>query len=190
MAFEFGVQGWTYGEPRPFSITFYLDNTATVCDQYGRPIRRAVTSAGEFNFADSPPEANRDGIINPRPQFATHVQTIAALTAERVNWLAYVVRYITSNNNPKTVPGLSLPDAVKMQGKLIQEGNKNVVIAREIVCSGWPQLPYEQLKELPELPPTPLEALQSIRDQKLRKDALRIRSEMDTARQKELQATE
>lgn len=60
-------------------------------------------------------------------------------------------------------------------------------------CAGWPQLPYEQLKKLAELkglPPTPLDELKKITDSTLRKDALRIRREVDEAREKELQAAE
>jgi hypothetical protein len=45
------------------------------------------------------------------------------------------------------------------------------------------------LKSLKELPPTPLDELRKIANQELRKDALRIRREVDEAREKELQAS-
>jgi hypothetical protein len=59
-----------------------------------------------------------------------------------------------------------------------------------LVCAGWPQLPYEQLKGMKELPPTPVEELRKIKDPALRKDALRIRREVDAAREKEFQEVE
>lgn len=59
----------------------------------------------------------------------------------------------------------------------------------KLPCAGWPQLPYAQLKALKDLPPTPLDELKKIQDPQLRKDALRIKREVDEARAKELQAT-
>jgi hypothetical protein len=84
---SFGVQGWTWGEPRPKSITFFLDGTAKVSDQHGRPIRGTVVDNKEVRFADAAPIADRGGDVVPRPQFASHAQVIAALAAERVDWL-------------------------------------------------------------------------------------------------------
>lgn len=184
--FQFGVQGWVWNDPKPTTITFFLDGTAMVCDQYGRQIRRAITSRGELRFADTPPESPRDGNVQPRPHFATHAQVIAALAEERINWQGYEVRYITPGGRPMTRGGLTLDDAVKVQVKLVQDGNRDVAIVREIVYAGWPQLPYDELKGLPELPPTPIEELRKIRDPQLRKDALRIRREADEAREKEM----
>ena len=61
---------------------------------------------------------------------------------------------------------------------------------RKLSCAGWPQLPYIQLKSMGEnLPPTPIDELRKIKDAALRKDALRIRREVDEARNKELQLT-
>lgn len=196
--FEFGIQGFSWGQPKPTSITFFLDNTAMVCDQYGRKICRAVIGDKEVRFADSPPDASRDGSIVPRPQFATHVQVIEALAAEKINWLAYQVQYVDRAGQSKARSNLTPEEASKMQEKLLSEGNRNVVIIREIVSAGWPQLPYDRpkegpqfcLKDLPELPPTPIEELRKITNASLRKDALRIRREADGARDKELQAAE
>lgn len=84
--FVFGVQGWTWGEQRPTSITFFLDGTVKVSDQHGRPIRGVVTKDGRAVYFAK----------------CTHAQAVAALTEERVDWTA-------------------------------------------LACSGWPQLPYEQL---------------------------------------------
>lgn len=129
--FVFGVQGWTWGDQVPTTITFFLDGTAKVSDQHGRPIRGVVTKEGKPLYFDK----------------CTHARVIAALADERVDW-------------------------------------------KELVCAGWPQLPYAELKALPDLPPTPLEELRKIADPALRKDALRIRREVDEAREKELQAAE
>lgn len=189
--FEFGIQGFTYGQPVPKSITFFLDGTAMVCDQYGRHIRRAVTNDGiEVKFADTPPDASREGEIVPRPQFASHAEVIAALAAERIDWLSYEVRYRLRDGTNKIRGGLSLAEASKLQMKLLTEGNNPVVMERTIASAGWPQLPYEELKRLPELPPTPEFELKKIRDPELRRDALRIRREFDQTREQELQAVE
>ncbi len=162
-----------------------------VCDQYGRQIRRAVSNSGmELRFADTPPEGNKDGRIVSRPQFATHAQVIEALAEEKIDWMAYEVRWRDKTNNNKSRSGLTLNDASKLQVKLLQEGNLPVVMDRAIVCAGWPQLPYEMMKTLPELPPTPIEELRKIVDPQLRKDALRIKREFDEVRTKELQAVE
>ena len=84
--FVFGVVGWNWGEPRPRSITFFLDNTAKVCDQHGRPIRGTLVDNKEVRFADTAPQADQSGDVVPRPLFATHAQVVAALVAEHVDW--------------------------------------------------------------------------------------------------------
>ena len=50
--FVFGVAGWTWGEQRPTSITFFLDGSAMVCDQHGRPIK-GVTNNGVKTLAQA-----------------------------------------------------------------------------------------------------------------------------------------
>ena len=84
--FIFGVQGWTWGEPRPKSITFFLDNTAKVSDQHGRPIKGTVdpSTNREVRFASRPPA--QDDPPGARAGLATHAQVIAALVVERVDW--------------------------------------------------------------------------------------------------------
>lgn len=42
--FVFGIQGWTYGEVKPVSITFFMDNTTRVCDHHGNAIPEFVGS--------------------------------------------------------------------------------------------------------------------------------------------------
>jgi hypothetical protein len=189
--FEFGIQGFVYGPPIPSAITWFLDNTAIVADQYGRRIKGVQMPDGSaIIFADCPPDASREGEIIPRPQFATHAQVIAALTAERIDWLGYEVRYRARDNTDKLRSGMSFKEAHALQAKLIQEGIRFVLLGRTISCAGWPQLKYEDLKKIPELPPTPLEELRKIRDTQLRRDAMRIRREVDESRAKEMQASE
>lgn len=192
----FGISGWVWGAPVPKSITFFLDGSALVADQYGRVIRKAVAPDGsEVLFADRPPDASRDphgreGQVVSRPQFATHAQVIAALDAEKINWLSYEVRWRDRSGRQQMRGELTPERAGELQLRLIKEGCTAVLMERTISCAGWPQLPYEVLKKLPELPPTPEAELLKIRDPQMRKDALRLRREVDAAMAKELQATE
>ena len=159
--FEFGVQGWTYGEARPVTITFFLDGSAMVSDQYGRPIKGALVNGKEVFFAVTPPNEEVDssspyhqryheviegGKVKNKTPLATHAEVIAALEAERVDWL-------------------------------------------KLTRAGTPQLPYEELVKLPPsaLPPVAtapedqdayLHQLMKIRDKELRRAALRMRREM------------
>ena len=159
--FEFGVQGWTWGDPIPKSITFFTDNTAVVADQYGRHIRGALLSNGiEVRFADRPPDGSKEGSVVPRPEYATHEQVLQALKAEGIDWLAYEVRWLVQSG-PKSRGGLTLRQAQELQVKVVKEGARQVTMDRAVSCAGWPQLPYEELKKLPEVPPTPAEELRS-----------------------------
>ena len=92
--FAFGVTGWMWAEPRPVAITFFLDGTAKVSDQYGRRIKGTVVDGKEVVFADGPPAhddppggryvvvGNKKELVRP----ATHAQVVRALAAERVDW--------------------------------------------------------------------------------------------------------
>lgn len=82
--FVFGVQGWTWGQPQPRSITFFLDGTAKVSDQHGRPIKGTVVDNKEVRFAQAAPKA--DDPPGARAKLATHAQVIEALAKERVDW--------------------------------------------------------------------------------------------------------
>lgn len=82
--FVFGVQGWNWGEPRPKSITFFLDGTAKVSDQHGRRIKGTTVDNKAVLFADGPPTI--DDMPGARAHLATHEQVIAALALERVDW--------------------------------------------------------------------------------------------------------
>lgn len=189
--FEFGIVGFVYGPPIPKSITFFLDGSALVADQYGNRIKGAQLADGRVVlFADKPPEANKDGDVVTRPQFATHKQVVDALLAERIDWLSYEVRWRGRDNRANSRSGLTLAEATKQQTRLLQEGHATVMVGRTITCAGWPQLPYSDLIKLPELPPTPIEDLRKIRDPEARKAALRLKCEAIEMREKEMAATE
>lgn len=138
--FIFGVQGWMWGPPRPSCITFFIDNTAKVCDQYGRPIRGAIIGNKEIRFAINPP--NPEDNLVERRKLATHVQVIEALAAEQVNW-------------------------------------------QTLTYAGFPQLPYADLKKVKQLPPTPIEDLLKIANPILRRDAVKMRKELNDIMDKE-----
>lgn len=199
--FEFGVQGWAPSAPIPKSITFFLDGSAMVTDQYGRPIKCSVMGDKEVKFADQPPQGNHDGVIPSRPQFATHMEVITALAEEGINWLSYQVRWISKSNRIGVKSNMSLEAALKTQKSLVSDGNIDVTISREIASAGWPQLPYEELKKLPvsALPPVLMDgssrdqymdSLRKIPDHNLRKDAMRFRKEMYDSLLKEMVAAE
>lgn len=199
--FEFGVQGWSLGQPTPKSITFFTDGSAMVCDQYGRPIRCSVLGDKVVNFADRPPDGSQDGLVTPRPQFATHAQLIAILAAEGLNWLGHQVQWRTSAGALRTKKGLTAEAAAKEQKNLLDSGNSQVIVTREIACAGWPQLKYEELKKLPTsaLPPVMmdrngytsyLDNLSKIPDPSLRKDALRYYKELYEAGIQEMNTVE
>jgi len=70
----------------------------------------------------------------------------------------------------------------------IEELKTSGVDWQKLDSAGFPQLPYDELKELPHLPETPMDELAKIPNKELRKDALRARREADaeTAAQLEL----
>lgn len=74
-------------------------------------------------------------------------------------------------------------EAIKL---LTEEG----VDWRTLVSAGWPQLPYEKLKELKVTPATPLDDLRKIKDDTLRRDALKYRRELDEMLAQEGRASE
>lgn len=141
--FIFGVQGWLYGPPKPTCITFFIDNTAKVSDQYGRPIKGAVINNKEVYFALGPPPDRKD---NPNPKdrknLATHATVIEVLEKEGVEW-------------------------------------------QTLTYAGFPQLPYSELKKVKQLPPTPIDELLNIPNPALRRDAIRIRRELDEVMERE-----
>lgn len=57
--FVFGIQGWSYGEVRPKSVTFFTNGTTRVADQHGNAIAELV---------------------------GTHAEVIAKLDDAGVNW--------------------------------------------------------------------------------------------------------
>lgn len=144
--FEFGIQGFQYGPARPYTITFFRDNTAMVADQYGIPIKGVhdLKNNTFVFFATTPPEENNLGELHARPKvkapnpngtghmevpLATHREVIDALAKERYDW-------------------------------------------QDIEYAGWPQLAIEEIKKLRRLPVLPIESegdLKKIKDKNLRK---------------------
>lgn len=82
--FIIGNQGWIWSEPKAKTITFFLDNTAGVYDQYGRPIRGTITLDNKkVLFAMNPPSGDD---FDSRKDLATHLQVIEALENEKIDW--------------------------------------------------------------------------------------------------------
>jgi hypothetical protein len=124
--FIFGVQGWTWGEQRPTSITFFLNGTVRVYDQHGRPIKGTVHDNKPCYF-----------------DRCSHLQVVNALALERIDW-------------------------------------------QTLVWAGWPQLPYDKLRDVKNLPPTPIEELRKIKDDDARRAAIKLRREIMAAEAKEM----
>lgn len=170
--FEFGIQGWNWGTPRIKSVTFFIDNTAMVSDQHGRPVRGIYDEKTNENylFAMTPPHGDAQRANEPRAKYATHQQVVDILLSD-LN-----IDLIKEINDAG-----EMCVACKGEGKrgdsqwcqMCNRTGKKQVIA----CAGWPQLPYEQLKKIKKLPPTPEDELERILDSKLREDALKMRAE-------------
>ena len=122
-------------------------------------------------------------------EVATHAQVVAALAAEKIDWLACEVKHRMKDGTVRVRSGLTLAEATKLQAKLLADGCPQVEVTRSIVTAGWPQLSAEQLASM-DLPPTPLEELRKIRDPILRKAALGARRAADDVKAKEMQAAE
>jgi hypothetical protein len=168
--FVFGVQGWTWGDQRAESITFLINGTARICDQHGRLFKVLQ---------------RQDGTVLDLGQM-THVQIIEVLAEERIN----LVEEMNKHGKPcprckgtKLESGGSRP----CQACYHKNSNTSTGLARCLTVAGWPQVPYDMLKKIVNLPPTPIEELRKIRDPQLRKDALRMRREVDAAKAEEMQ---
>lgn len=77
--------------------------------------------------------------------------------------------------------GNAIPELAGTHAEAIAKLQDSGVDWQKLDWAGWPQLPYDQLKELVRLPETPLDELQKIKDKELRADAVRIRREVDAA---------
>ncbi len=95
--FEFGLQGWMWPDPVPRAVTFFLDGSALVSDQFGRPIKGAEVDGRQYYFATCAPAGDRDEVspyqrrtveVNRKQvPLATHAEVVACLEAERVDWI-------------------------------------------------------------------------------------------------------
>lgn len=89
--FVFGVQGWVWPEPKPMSITFFLDGTCKVSDQHGRPIKGSSIDGKQVYFAQSPPiedelSLNQGELPPSRKKYGNHEQVLNALEKDGHNW--------------------------------------------------------------------------------------------------------
>lgn len=195
--FEFGVTGWIWPNPVPSSVTFYLDNTAGVFDQWGRPIKGVVLPSGrEVRFANAPPRADdSDAVL--RKQFATHAEVVEVLLAEGVDLIAEM------NSVGSPCPRCQgTGRSGERQCRTCRGSGRKAVVS----CAGWPQLTYEQLKKLSAVE-WPFDRTCrknssggtgqrcgcvncSIRDPALRRDAMRVRAEAAAAATAEQEAAE
>lgn len=83
--FVFGQQSWHWGQPRAKYITFFLDGTAKVSDQHGRPIKGVVGGDNKpVLFAQGPPSP--EDPPDSRIRYASHAQVIECLEAEKIEW--------------------------------------------------------------------------------------------------------
>ena len=129
--FVFGVQGWSWGEQQPKSITFFLDGTASVYDKWGRPIKGThATDGGVVLFAMGPPQD--DDKLGDRDKYARHAKVIEALARENVDWTKLVsagfpqIPYDELKKMPK-LPPTSVEDLAKIKDKALR---KDAVRAR------------------------------------------------------------
>jgi hypothetical protein len=188
--FEFGVTGWRWPYPVPSSVTFYLDNTASVFDQFGRPIKGVVLPDGKaIRFATTPPKA--DGCdSNLRKIFASHKDVVSVLMGEHIDLIQEMNEVGSPCPSCKGTGNHSNVHCQQCHGT----GRRTTV-----VCSGWPQLPYDQLKQLNKME-WPFDKEHkvgnqrcgcvscNIQDPALRKDALKMRREIEEKYAKEMAA--
>lgn len=182
--FVFGVSGWDWGQQRPTSITFFtgcgLDcctkteglacphqGFAKVCDQHGRPIKGTVSEEGTVVLFNK----------------CSHAQTIAALQAEGIDVLAAIN---DAGGQCLRCKGTKMFNNKWCPVCYHKASGTSTGLKPMVTCTGWPQLPYDKLKKLKNLPMTPIEELVKIHDQELRRDALKMRKEMEAEHQKAL----
>lgn len=77
----FGIEGWSYGEVKPTSITFFTDGTALVADHRGNPIEKL----GMLTLPMLPPTNDEDS-HQKRAKFPRHAEVIAELASTGIDW--------------------------------------------------------------------------------------------------------
>lgn len=83
--FVFGVTGWNWGDQIPRSITFFLDNTCKISDQWGRPIKGGEKDGKIILFAPAPP--TQDDLPGSRSKYATHKEVVDYLMSDlHLDW--------------------------------------------------------------------------------------------------------
>lgn len=167
----FGIQGWSWGEQRPTHITFLTNGTCRVIDQHGRLIRGVVLGDGVPIYFDR----------------ASHAQVVKALLDDQTLRIDVIHEMNETGQPCQRCKGTGLSGERPCNECWHKPTGRCTGIKKTITCVGWPQLPYEQLKLLNELPPTPITELYKIKNTPMRKDALRIRREVDKAKAAEQQ---
>lgn len=77
--------------------------------------------------------------------------------------------------------GNPIQELTGTHAEVVEKLGEDGVDWKTLDWAGWPQLPYDELKELPRVPETPLDELLKIKDKTLRADAVRLRRETDAA---------
>lgn len=77
----FGIEGWSYGEIKPTTITFFTDGSAIVADHRGNPIEKL----GTLSLPTLPPSSDEDS-PSKRAKYPRHSEIIAELTTMGINW--------------------------------------------------------------------------------------------------------
>lgn len=85
--------------------------------------------------------------------------------------------------------GNAIPEFTGSHKEVIAKLKEQGVDWQKIDATGWPQLPYAELKELVNVPPTPLDELVKIKNKELRMDAIKFRKEADVAAQAAAEAS-
>jgi hypothetical protein len=151
------------------AVTFFLNGSAKVSDQHGRPIKGFVSKEGNPIYFDR----------------CTHQQVVEGLAGEGID----VIAEMNKTGTPcKVCKGNRTANNKWCQACYHKDSGESTGLSSTLKCAGWPQLRYDMLKKIKELPPTPIEELRKIKDPDLRKDALKIRRELDESRDKELQS--
>lgn len=165
----FGLVGWAPPPQGVVGITFFIDGTAMVTDQHGRPIRGVVKPGSTpIYFAMQPPKQDNQNpgyreSINEQGKktlvkLATHLEVVRALEGEGIDW-----RGLTSAGWPQ----IPYADLKKLKA--------------------LPPIPFQKDHDPNPQNGAPCTCVAcSIKDPVIRKDAIRIHAEINAARAKEV----
>lgn len=83
--------------------------------------------------------------------------------------------------------GNAIPEYTVLHSEAVKKLRDTGIDWQKLVAAGWPQLSYDELKELNIVPPTPLDELAKISNKSLRQDSMRFRKEYDDAKLEEIE---